>query len=159
MLFTSCAGQAVALRARVAPQVAEPAGLVLLVAGLVALVAAFPTHSLELMLAASVLTGTGHGVAFLGAQSDANRLAPAERRGEVTAAFLATIYFGVAISVIGVGFVTDATSLYTAVAVFSAAIGAIAALTAGTIRRRSARAGGAGSTRPRRATPTRRARR
>jgi hypothetical protein len=61
--------------------------------------------------------------------------------------------------VIGVGFVSDATSLDTAVALFSAAIGAIAALTAWVISRRSARAGGAGSTRRRRATPTRRARR
>jgi MFS family permease len=159
MLFMSCAGQALTLRARVAPEVAQPAGLVLLVTGLVALVAAFPAHSLALMLSASVLAGTGHGVAFLGAQSHANRLAPPERRGEVTAAFLAIIYFGVAISVIGVGFVSDAASLDTAVAVFSAAIGAIAALTAWVISRRSPRAGGAGSTRPRRSTPTRRARR
>jgi MFS family permease len=128
MLFTSCAGQVLTLRARVAPEVAQPAGLALLVAGLVALVAAFPAHSLALMLTASVLTGTGHGVAFLGAQSQANQLAPAERRGEVTAAFLATIYFGVAISVIGVGFVSDATSLDTAVAAFSAAIGAVSLL-------------------------------
>jgi len=159
MLFTSCAGQVLTLRVRAAPEVAQPAGLVLLVAGLVALVAAFPAHSLALMLTASVLTGTGHGVAFLGAQSHVNRLAPPERRGEVTAAFLAIIYFGVAISVIGVGFVSDATSLDTAVALFSAAIGAIAALTALVISRRSPRAGGAGSTRRGRATPTRRARR
>jgi MFS family permease len=128
MLFTSCAGQVLTLRARAAPEVAQPAGLALLVAGLVALVGAFPTHSLALMLAASVLTGTGHGVAFLGAQSHANELAPPERRGEVTAAFLATIYFGVAISVIGVGFVSDASSLDTAVAAFSVAIAAVSLL-------------------------------
>jgi hypothetical protein len=102
-----------------------------------------------------VLAGTGHGVAFLGAQRDANQLAPPERRGEVTAAFLATIYFGVAISVIGVGFVSDASSLDTAVVAFSAAIGTIAALTAGVIRRRSPRGGGAGRTRPRQARSTR----
>jgi hypothetical protein len=80
------------------------------------------------MLTASALTGTGHGVAFLGAQSHANELAPPERRGEVTAAFLATIYFGVAISVIGVGFVSDATSLDTAVAAFSGVIAAVSLL-------------------------------
>jgi len=142
MLFTSCAGQALTLRAGISSGVAQPAGLGLLIAGLLALVAAFPAHSLALMLAAAVLTGTGHGVAFLGAQSHVNRLAPAERRGEVTAAFLATIYFGVAISVIGVGFLSDATSLYTAVATFSAAIGTVSllAITAHTRARTGARA-------------------
>ena len=108
-----------------------------------ALVAAFPTHSLTLLLVAAVLTGTGHGVAFFGAQAQVNQLAPSDRRGEVTAAFLAVIYGGVAVSVIGVGFLSDASSLQTAVAAFSAAIGAIAALTAGVIRRRSPRGGGA----------------
>jgi MFS family permease len=131
MLGTSCGGQAVAQRAAIAPRVAQPAGLALLVAGLCALVGAFPTHSLALLLVAAVLTGTGHGVAFFGAQAEVNELAPADRRGEVTAAFLAVIYGGVAVSVIGVGFLSDAASLYTAVAVFSAVIGAVAVLAAG----------------------------
>jgi MFS family permease len=131
MLGASCAGQVLTLRAGLAPRVAQPLGLGLLIAGLGALVAAFPTHALALLLAAALLTGFGHGVAFLGAQAEVNRLAPAERRGEVTAAFLAVIYGGVAISVIGVGFVSDASSLFTAVTAFSIEIATTAALTAG----------------------------
>jgi hypothetical protein len=100
------------------------------IAGLGALVAAFPAHSLALLLGAAALAGTGHGLAFLGAQAQVNRLAPADRRGEVTAAFLALIYGGVAVSVIGVGFVSDATSLDTAVVAFSAAIGTVSLATA-----------------------------
>jgi predicted MFS family arabinose efflux permease len=125
MLACSCAGQWLTIRARLAPQRAQPAGLGLVIAGLVALVAAFPAHSLALLLAAAALAGTGHGFAFLGAQAQVNGLAPADRRGEVTAAFLALIYGGVAVSVIGVGFVSDATSLDTAVVAFSAAIGMV----------------------------------
>ena len=47
----------------------------LLAAGLVALVVAFPPHSLVL-LAAALLTGAGHGIAFLGAQAQLNAAAP-----------------------------------------------------------------------------------
>jgi MFS family permease len=130
MLFTSCAGQWLTLRAGLPPRSAQAGGLALVIAGLVALVVAFPEHSLALLLAAAVLAGSGHGVAFLGAQAQVNALAPTERRGEVTAAFLAVIYGGVAASVIGVGFVSDASSLYTAVAVFSVAIGSVAAVAA-----------------------------
>jgi MFS family permease len=139
MLFSSCAGQVLALRSSISHARAQSGGLGLLIAGLGALVAAFPTHSLTLLLGAALLAGVGHGFAFLGAQAQVNDLAPPERRGEVTAAFLAGIYGGVAVSVIGVGFLSDASSLQTAVAAFSAAIGAIAALAAGVIRRRGER--------------------
>jgi MFS family permease len=130
MLATSCATQWLAAR-RVTVR-AQPAGLVVLACGLAALVVAFPLHSLPIVLAAALLAGAGHGLAFLGAQTEVNHIAPSERRGEVTAAFMSCIYGGVAVSVIGVGVIsTSAQSLYTAVAVFAAAIGATAVLTAG----------------------------
>jgi MFS family permease len=130
MLTTSCAAQVLA-SGRVAAAPAQSAGLVLLACGLAALVVAFPLHSLPTVLAAAVLTGAGHGLAFLGAQTEVNHLAPAERRGEVTAAFMSCIYGGVAVSVIGVGLVSTTASLYTAVACFAVAIGATAVITAG----------------------------
>jgi putative Mn2+ efflux pump MntP len=89
-------------------------------------VAAFPAHSLALVLTAALLGGVGHGMAFLGAQQDLNAIAPAERRGEVTAAFFVCIYLGVAVSVIGVGVVATRHSLETAVAVFAVVTGAAA---------------------------------
>ena len=129
MLATSCATQWLASgRASVG---AQPAGLAVLAGGLVALVVAFPLHSLAIVLAAALLAGAGHGLAFLGAQTELNHLAPSDRRGEVTAAFMSCIYGGVAVSVIGVGLVSTSASLFTAVAAFAAAIGATAVLTAG----------------------------
>jgi predicted MFS family arabinose efflux permease len=130
MLATSCATQWLASRRASARS--QPLGLAVLACGLVALVLAFPLHSLPIVLAAALLAGAGHGLAFLGAQTEVNHLAPSDRRGEVTAAFMSCIYGGVAVSVIGVGVIsTSAQSLYTAVAVFAAAIGVTAVLTAG----------------------------
>ena len=130
MLATSCLTQWLA--AGRALLHAQPTGLAVLACGLVALVLAFPLHSLPIVLAAALLAGAGHGLAFLGAQTEVNHIAPPERRGEVTAAFMSCIYGGVAVSVIGVGVISSsAQSLFTAVAAFAAAIGATAVLTAG----------------------------
>ena len=130
MLATSCATQMLTSGRATAAR-AQPAGLSLLAGGLVALVVAFPLHSLAVVMLAAVLSGAGHGLAFLGAQTEVNHLAPAERRGEVTAAFMSCVYGGVAVSVISVGVISSSVSLYTAVAVFAVAIGATAVLTAG----------------------------
>ena len=129
MLATSCMTQWQA-SGRASERV-QPIGLGLLACGLGALVVAFPLHSLPVVLAAALLAGAGHGLAFLGAQTEVNHIAPPDRRGEVTAAFMGCIYGGVAVSVIGAGVIsTSAHSLYTAVAVFAAVIGATALLTA-----------------------------
>jgi MFS family permease len=130
MLATSCAAQVLASGRATAAR-AQPAGLALLACGLLALVLAFPLHSLPVVLAAAVLAGAGHGLAFLGAQTEVNHLAPAERRGEVTAAFMSCIYGGVAASIISLGVVSSSVSLYTAVTAFAVAVGATAVLTAG----------------------------
>ena len=73
------------------------------------------------LFASAVLGGAGHGLAFLGAQAEINELAPIERRGEVTAAFISCIYFGVAMSAIGVGLLSTALSLRAAVTIFAIA--------------------------------------
>jgi MFS family permease len=124
LLTASAAVQPLALRRRL--RHGQPVGLSLLAVGLVMLVAAFPLGSLAVLLAAAVLAGAGHGVAFLGAQADLNRIAPDERRGEVSAAFAVFIYLGVATAVIGVGLLALLISLFAAVGVFAAVIGGTA---------------------------------
>ena len=95
-LAASCVTQIVSQRARLPLQRAQAAGLALLAAGLVALVVAWPTHSLAVLLAGSLAIGAGHGGAFLSAQDELNRIAPRRRRGEVTSAFISCIYLVVA---------------------------------------------------------------
>ena len=85
---------------------------------------AFPTHSLALVLASALLGGIGHGMAFLGGQAGVNAIAPADRRGEITAAFFVCVYLGVAVSAIGVGLLATLSSLYSAVFVFAVVTGA-----------------------------------
>jgi MFS family permease len=126
LLAASCVAQVLAAR-RVDPVRAQPAGLVLVAAGLVALVLAFPLHSLAALFTSAILGGAGHGLAFLGSQAEVNELAPIERRGEVTAAFISVIYCGVAVSVIGVGVLATVISLRTGVTVFAAVAAATAA--------------------------------
>lgn len=125
LLAASCVAQLIASR-RDSLAGAQPLGLALVAAGLVALVLAFPLHSLAALFASALLGGAGHGLAFLGAQADINELAPIDRRGEVTAAFISCIYFGVATSAIGVGLLSTTISLRSAVTVFAVVVGATA---------------------------------
>ena len=129
MLATACAAQVVSLRRGLPPATGQFAGLVLLVAGLAALVAAFPPRSLALLLVAAVLAGAGLGLGYVGAQTRINQLAPPERRGEVTAAFITCVYTGVTIAAVSVGLLSDALSLFAAVAIVAVAIAATATAT------------------------------
>lgn len=128
-LATSCVAQLALLRWDVGPHGAQPAGLMMVVAGIALLVAAFPLGSLLPMLGAAVVAGFGMGMALFGAQTEINLLAPAERRGEVTAAFIACLYGGVAITAVGAGLLADAYGLSTAVAVVGAIVAGVAAMT------------------------------
>ena len=129
-LVVSCGVQVVAGRLALLARPGQAAGLVVLVAGLAALIAASPAHSLPVLLAAAVLTGTGHGLAFVHAQDELNVMAPDARRGEVTAAFISCIYLVVGGAVIATGVLDLDLSLAVAVAVVALALGLVAALTA-----------------------------
>jgi MFS family permease len=138
-LAASCVTQVVAERRRPQRQVSQALGLAVLAAGLLAIVSASPLHSLALLLVGSVAAGAGHGVAFLNAQEELNELAPEERRGEVTAAFIACIYMLVASAVIATGLLDVELSLSLSVDVVACALVAVAgAAAAWQLRRRSA---------------------
>ena len=123
LLTVSCAAQ-IAARRWGAHARMQAVGLVLLALGLLALVLAFPARSLALLLVAGLLTGAGHGIAFLGAQAQLNLAAPPDRRGEVNAAFYTLIYLGVATTVISTGLVTLVAPLSTAITSFAVVTGA-----------------------------------
>jgi predicted TIM-barrel enzyme len=64
------------------------------------------------------------------AQYELNMLAPADRRGEVTAAFVCCIYVVVAAAVIGAGVLDLVLSLSGAVATIAVALGVVASASA-----------------------------
>ncbi|GIH20065.1 MFS transporter [Rugosimonospora africana] len=130
MLGTACVAQVVSLRAGLRSATGQLIGLLVLIAGLIALVGAFPPRSLPLLLIAAVLAGTGLGLGFIGAQTQVNHLAPQQRRGEVTAAFITCVYLGVTVAAVSVGLLSDVLSLFAGVSVVSVGIIAVAAATA-----------------------------
>jgi MFS family permease len=123
---SSGSAQALSHRLRVPPHPAQALGLGLLALGLVGLVFASPLHSLALLLGGAVAAGIGHGFAFLSAQDELNRIAPSERRGEVTAAFISCIYLVVAGGVIATGLLDQWLSLSIGVGAVAIALAAIA---------------------------------
>jgi MFS family permease len=117
-LACSCVAQVVARRRGVDDRRrGSRAGLLAMVAGLVLLVVAAPTHALVLLVISAIAVGSGHGIAFLSAQDELNELSPDEQRGEVTAAFIAVIYAVVAASSVGAGLLDAFTTLPVAVTV------------------------------------------
>lgn len=129
-VLASCAAQIVAQRRAGSARRDQAVGLLVLANGLLALVVAAPLHSLTLMLAGAVAAGTGHGIGFLNAQQELNEIAPADRRGEVTAAFISCIYLLVACSVITSGLLDLRFSLSVSVASVAVALIVVAVVTA-----------------------------
>ena len=97
----------------------ELAGLPLLAAGLALLALAGGLSSLTLLLAATVIGGTGQGLAFLGGLTAVNQSAPAGRHADVLSSFYVIIYLGVGLPVIGVGFLATLAGLLVAVQCFA----------------------------------------
>ncbi|WP_147255318.1 hypothetical protein [Pseudonocardia hierapolitana] len=71
---------------------------------------------------ATVIAGTGHGLAFLGGLTTINRSAPAGRHAEALAAFYVIIYLGAGVPAIGVGFLATTAGLLAAVQSFACVV-------------------------------------
>lgn len=101
----------------------ELLGLPLLSAGLVLLAVAGLSSSARfssaLLLAATLIAGTGHGLAFLGGLTTINKSAPVGRHAESLATFYVIVYLGVGLPTVGVGFVATAAGLLAAVQSFA----------------------------------------
>jgi MFS family permease len=117
-LAASCVTQGLGRR-RADRRRAQATGLALVAVGLAGLAVGAPTGSLAVLVTASIVVGAGHGLAVLAAQADLNDLAPADRRGEVTAAFICCIYATLGTAVTGTG-------LLAVVAPFAAAVATVA---------------------------------
>ena len=128
MLALSCTAQLAG--GRIDPRRAQLAGLVALVAGLIAVALAFPVHSSTVFIVGAVVAGPGHGFIWIGATSMVNRIAPDAQRAEVASTYFAVTYLVPAVLAIGVGVLADAVSLELAVYVFSgtAAVAAFATI-------------------------------
>jgi MFS family permease len=94
-------------------------GLSLFLAALALIVAALAGSGIALFLAGTVTGGVGVGAIFMGGLATANRLAPAERRGQAISAFFVACYAGLSLPVVGVGVLSDFTGTFAAVVTFA----------------------------------------
>jgi MFS family permease len=123
-------GTAAIATVRVAPRAGMIAGLVLLVPGIVALVAAQHFGSLALLLAATLVGGVATGLGYRCGLEVVNAIAPEDERSQLVSTYLVVCYAAISLPVIGVGLVSQATGSMTADAIFGgvAALLAVAAL-------------------------------
>jgi MFS family permease len=103
----------------------QAAGLVVMIAGVAALIFAVLDKSLPVLLAASVLAGIGQGLAFMGSLADVSEIAPADRKGDIVASYYVVIYLATALPAVGVGVLAQLASLSTAFLVFAYVVIAI----------------------------------
>jgi MFS family permease len=101
-------------------------GLILLPIGLLGFVLAVPLRSIALLVPATIVTGGGQGLAFMGGMALMNEIAPQERRAEVASAFYIVSYLGVSLPAIGIGFGAELVGLFAAVSIFAVFVGAVA---------------------------------
>lgn len=101
------------------------AGLSLFLAALGLIVAALALSGMGLFLAGTVAGGVAVGAIFLGSLATANRLAPADRRGQALSAFFVVCYSGLIIPVVGVGVLAQFTGTFPAVLTFSVLLAAL----------------------------------
>jgi MFS family permease len=97
-------------------------GLALFLVVLALIVAGLSQPSFGLFLAGTGVGGVAVGCVFMGSLSTANRLAPAERRGQVDSSYFVFCYVGLAIPVIAVGIASEHFGIFRSVLVCSIAL-------------------------------------
>ena len=105
-----------------------PGGCAGLIAGMALLAAGLAAKSLAIMIAATIVCGLGHGLAFREGLQAVNTRAPAQRRAGVASTYFIVLYVGISLPVIGEGIAAAALGLRTAGIVFSIAVAAITAI-------------------------------
>ncbi len=114
------------------------AGLAVFLAALALIVAGLSAASMPIFLAATVVSGVAVGAVFISSLATANRVAPAETRGQVISTFFVFVYVGLTVPVIAVGFGSQAFGDFRAVLGCAIALGVIALASMTVIRRLAA---------------------
>jgi len=111
-----------------ASQAATLAALLLLPPSVWILVGAEIAHSLAVLVFAAALGGLAGGLGYRGSLEVINRIAPGDRRSEVVSSYMIAIFAGNSVPVIGIGFLSAATTALTAHVTFAAVLTGLAAL-------------------------------
>jgi hypothetical protein len=122
---------------RLSPRTAMGAGSLVLALGMAGTVASLSSDSVPLFFAVSILTGTGFGVAFMGAIRSISLAAPAEHRAGVMSAFYVVAYLSLSVPTLIAGLVVPTLGIEPTFRIFGSAVVALALATALGTRHRS----------------------
>jgi len=111
------------------------AGLAVFLAALALIVAALSAASMPLFLAGTVVSGVAVGAVFMGSLAVANRLAPAETRGQVISTYFVFAYVGLTVPVVAVGISSQAFGDFRATLGCAVALAAVALASMAVLRR------------------------
>jgi len=111
-----------------ASQTATLIALLLLPPSVWVLVGAEVAHSLALLVFAAAVGGLAGGLGYRGSLEVINRIAPADRRSEVVSSYMIALFAGNSVPVIGIGFLSAATTPLTAHIVFAAVLTVLAGI-------------------------------
>ena len=92
------------------------------------LVGAEVAHSLALLVFAAAVGGLAGGLGYRGSLEVINRIAPADRRSEVVSSYMIALFAGNSVPVIGIGFLSAATTGLTAHVIFAAVLTVLAGI-------------------------------
>jgi MFS family permease len=118
---------------RFEPQRAVAVGCAILIAGMAVLAAALVLSSLIGLIAAGIVAGVGHGVAFSRGLAAVAERTPADRRAEVNSTYFVVGYVAISVPVVGEGLAAQAWGLATAGVSFAVAVAVLAAICLATI--------------------------
>ena len=107
-------------------QKAMLSGLVVLLPSLLLLILSESQRSMPLLIAGTALGGISAALAYRGSLEVVNEIAPDEKRSEVVSAYLIASYLGNSAPVIGVGFLSHATTPFVAHVTFAGVVGLFA---------------------------------
>ena len=122
------AAVAILTSGKFASQTATFAALLLLPPSVWILVGAELGRSLGLLIFAAAMGGLAGGLGYRGSLEVINRIAPADRRSEVVSSYMIALFAGNSVPVIGIGFLSAATTALTAHIVFAAVLTVLAGI-------------------------------
>lgn len=96
----------------------EIGGLTSLIIGLSLIIMVSYYPSIILLITAALFSGVGFGATFMGAINVINRIAPPDKRGNVTSFFYAISYLALGAPIIGLGLALQSLNIFTAVREF-----------------------------------------
>ncbi len=111
------------------PRTTMVVGIFAQVVGVICVESALFSASAVLFLIATVITGVGNGLCFIGSLALVQEIAPPGMKAELVAAYNLVAYFALSLPIVGVGFLADTVGLKLATLAFTVALIVLAAAT------------------------------